>query len=69
MASFTSLFTPMEVAEIRRLFNKIDSDGSGKLDLSEVHALMTDMGEDVTQAKVATMIAEVMYCTCRFHRG
>lgn len=52
-------FTPSEVAEYRRLFNAVDSDGSGKLDVAEVMKVMADIGEKATEAEVVTIIAEV----------
>lgn len=52
-------FKPSEVSEFRRLFNAVDTDGSGKLDPSEVMKVMTDIGEKVTEAEVRKIIADV----------
>ena len=52
-------FSTSEVAEFRRLFSAVDSDGSGKLDVAEVMKVMADIGEKVTEAEVRAIIAEV----------
>jgi len=57
--SKTHGFTPAEIATYEKLFKAMDTDGSGKLDHSEVQALMRNVGEEVSFNRVGEIIKMV----------
>uniref|UniRef100_A0A7S2S2Z4 Calmodulin n=1 Tax=Rhizochromulina marina TaxID=1034831 RepID=A0A7S2S2Z4_9STRA len=59
MAAAQYNFTTEEVAQYRELFNVTDRDGSGKLNVHEVHRLMQDVGEKLTLARVQEVVDEI----------
>jgi len=52
-------FNATETAEYRKMFDDLDSDKSGKLDHSEVQALLRAAGEEVSYARVGEIISMI----------
>jgi hypothetical protein len=50
--------TPEVIAALRVEFERIDADGSGKIDLEEVKALFKAAGEEATEVEIRSMVSE-----------
>jgi Ca2+-binding EF-hand superfamily protein len=52
-------FSTAKVEELLEVFKEFDSDGSGQIDGTELHGLLTKMGGTITLVKAQAMIDEV----------
>ena len=52
-------FTPQEVSNMTHLFEELDEDGSGAIDVVELGVLFDKLEEEVTQERLREIIAEV----------
>ena len=51
--------TPEEVAEFREIFNLVDLDGGGSIDLDELKDLMDLLGMNATKDEMEAMVNEI----------
>ena len=51
--------TPEEVAEFREIFNLVDLDGGGSIDLDELRELMDLLGMNASKDEMEAMVNEI----------
>ena len=56
---FVSVFTPQELDSTKQLFQDLDADGSGSIDMHELGKLFVQMEEEVSTEELEKMMDEV----------
>jgi len=57
--SITSLFNEKEIAKYRKVFSKVDLDGSGSISTDEMGALFKSLGEELSPGRLKVVINQV----------
>ena len=57
--------TPEEVAEFREIFNLVDLDGGGSIDLDELRELMDLLGMNASKDEMEAMVNEIDSENCK----